>query len=563
MSTSSQRERERGSDAEAPVDLHEAETQAPGVAHGEFEFDFQEATAGRYEYVRDIGVGGMGRVMLARDTLLQREVAVKVLEVSPDSEVQDGTARFVREATITASLVHPGIVPIYDLGQTPGDQHFFIMQVVEGVTFRDLLVRARMATASRAARVPHFLSILVRVCQAVGYAHHKGIVHLDLKPTNIMEGAFGEVMVMDWGVAKRAEELGRASPKHSGPEPQALSEDEKTPTHEVIGTPGFMAPEQYYGEPNRLGPATDVFALGVILYEILSSGKPFPGKNASEIRMAVCTGCWMPLQTAAKTSGAKRIPRELVAICEKALAAEPASRYPSAREMGDDVQAYMEHRAVSAFRENPYRLLRRWQRRHRAAGAALLGAAMAAMVGMALWLVDYTSWQQHLRVFEQLVAQGREDYTRVIHKAEWTKLVLARAQLASTEQREELAAELRSMQTKSYLAAQHLRSAIRALLTAQREDVDPALCREFRQLWLDEMELARREGLTSYVRISFMRMQGERGRLPWWNWEPYELGRVERLRSWLIRERTGAVDEATEGQEPPTAEDNILSEEAL
>ncbi len=496
----------------------------------EFEFNLEAVTEGRYQYIRDIGAGGMGRVMLARDIELERDVAIKVLEVPIANDDDITVARFIREAKTTAGLVHPGIVPVYDLGHTEDGHHFFIMQVVEGVTLREMLSRAKMEGVDRITHISHFLHLFLRICEAVGYAHHRGIAHLDLKPANIMEGAFGEVMVMDWGVARCIGEQPRATESAAA---DGHPGEGETHGHRVVGTPGFMAPEQYLGEDHPAGVSADVFALGVVLFTILSGEKPFKGNNLGEIQLAVRTGRRLSVQDAAHEADQKPVPKELAAICEQALQLDPAARYPTALELGNDVKAYIENRAISAFHENVFRRSRRWMRRHRSAGAAILGVSGTGVLALVCLFIHFASVQHYLRDFERQIRYRRAGYLKAVRKNEWQERQLERIPASDAERRTEAQVDVRSTRRRRRATAQQLRASIAALLAAQRRAAQPALCREMRQLWLEEMELAIRAGSVDYVQHSFARMQEERGIVPWWTWEPAEFHRVDRIRSWL------------------------------
>lgn len=501
----------------------------------EVTFDLQAVTGGRYEYIREIGAGGMGRVILARDQELCRDVAVKILEVPIVREDDITVARFVREARITAGLVHPGIVPVYDLGHTDEGHHFFFMQVVEGVTIQELLARAKMDRDNRLAHVSHFLSIYLKVCQAVAYAHHKGIIHLDLKPANIMEGPFGEVLVMDWGVSRRMDELTPSKPQETGgiPNSELSTDEDDTDTRRVVGTPGFMAPEQYLGNPAAVGPPADVFALGVILFTILTGERPFKGNNLGEIQLAVRTARRLGVQDAAKQADQKPVPKRLVAICEKALSIDPTERYPSAADLANDIQAYLEDRAISAFRESTLGRTRRWLRRNRGISDALLVLMVTGLLMLSLWLAQSFSAAHYLHRFRGQVHTLREEYEDLTRKALWLKRQMSHTTATNIDRRKQLATELKHIHTSRHLAAQQLRTAITTLLAAQRKEVDPQLARELRELWLEEMGLAMHEGLGEYVKHAFNRMQEERGSLLWWNWEPDEFDMVEAIRKWL------------------------------
>lgn len=516
----------------------------------DFTFNLESVTSGRFAYIREIGAGGMGRVLLAHDGELERDVAVKVLEVPAVNENDVTVARFIREAKITAGLVHPGIVPVYDLGHTPDGHHFFIMQVVEGITLHEMLARAKMDGVDRVTHVSHLLQVFLSVCQAMSYAHHKEVMHLDLKPGNIMEGAFGEVLVMDWGVAKRVAELASEA-RSSGDTSGSTPVGDETTGHKVLGTPGFMAPEQYLGDPGAISPAADVFALGVILFTILTGEKPYQGSTLGEIQLAVRTGRRRSVQEAVQHADQKSVPQELAAICEKALATNPEERYATAIELGADIQAYIENRAISAFRENLSRRIRRWLRRHQAASAAIMSGLCTLLLGLCVWSAHTISLNHYLRDFRRQINARREAFDKATRKAHWLQRQQEHTPKEDAERQQELSREIRKGYRRQRLAAQQLRSAISALLAAQRTGADTNLCRELRELWLAEMDLGIRGGYVDYVQHSFARMQEERGRLPWWNWEPREFHKVDRIRSWLKIQGAAPEDAYPEEESVP------------
>jgi serine/threonine protein kinase len=283
-------------------------------------------TGTRYELVVPVGRGGMGTVYRAHDRELQREVAVKVL----DSVHPDAARRLLREARVIARLEHPGIVPVHDAGTLPDGRVFYAMRLVRG---------SRLDEELRGGRpLPELLRVFERICEAVAFAHAHGVIHRDLKPENVMVGPFGEVLVMDWGVAKMVGEGGGEAPPEGVPERSATAEGTSHGT--VLGTPGFMAPEQARGEVDRIDERADVYALGGILRAFLAGGDP---------------------------AGPPAGPRALVAVCEKALAPDPAARYASARELAAEVAAHLDGLPVSAHREGVADRLRRFGRRYRMA----------------------------------------------------------------------------------------------------------------------------------------------------------------------------------------------------
>ena len=283
----------------------------------------QPAEHARYEIGALIGEGGMGSVYLARDRELDRDVALKLLR-DPAPTV-DERERILREARILASLEHPGIVPIHDVGTLPDGRLFYVMKRVRGERFDDFV------------RGPHSRTELLRaflqVCDALAFAHAAGVIHRDLKPQNVMLGAFGEVLVLDWGVAKASR--GQSPPRIEGASDTAA------------GTPGYMAPEQLNGDADE---RADVYGLGGLLFFLLTRAHP----SATPA-------------TAQQWESGAIIPAPLRAICERARAANPADRYRSVSSMAADVANYLDALPVAAHAEGIIERVRRIALRHRAA----------------------------------------------------------------------------------------------------------------------------------------------------------------------------------------------------
>lgn len=288
----------------------------------------------RYRILGTLGRGGMATVFLAFDRELDREVALKVLDI-PDTGGQLAE-RMLREARVVARLEHPGIVPIHDVGVLPDGRVFYAMKRVKGQRLDQL---THVALNER-------LRLFQKICEAVAFAHARGIIHRDLKPENIMAGGFGEVLVMDWGLAKV---LGKpVSEKPTGgqdPEPETPLTNHGT----IMGTPSYMAPEQKSGDISKLNERTDVYALGAILYFLLAGSAP----SAAEPSVK---------QPPRRMKG--EVSRALEAICLKAMAEEPQQRYSGAAELGDDIARYTSGLSVTAYRENPLEALQRWLSRH-------------------------------------------------------------------------------------------------------------------------------------------------------------------------------------------------------
>ncbi|MGL4422562.1 MAG: serine/threonine-protein kinase, partial [Gemmataceae bacterium] len=295
-----------------------------------------------YTLVSFLGEGGMGVVLRAEDTILRRMVAIKYLS---DRFASDSTAalRFRAEAAITAQLPHPGIPPIHAVGTLSDGRPYLVMKLIEGRTFQELL-------REFGPRNPRALAIFTSLCQTVAYAHSRGVIHRDLKFVNVMVGAFGEVQVMDWGLAKRMDRLPpREAEFRSVPTPvlsvnpatetsqatgawtpaDSSEDDSATQTGTVLGTPAFMAPEQARGELHRLAPATDVFALGVMLYQILT-GRSFHDSASRSILESLHHGTFLEQRQQLQACGAEP---SWIQLCDACLEADPSARPTDAGEL--------------------------------------------------------------------------------------------------------------------------------------------------------------------------------------------------------------------------------------
>ncbi len=289
-----------------------------------------------YEVLEKISEGGMGLVYKVRETSLKREVALKICrtELKPEDRNPQEVREFTNEAFMTAHLDHPGVVPIYALAKDAEGRPFFAMKKVEGLRWKDLLhpeglrePGQREVVQKRAEQMSlrdHF-NVLLKVCDAVAYAHSKGILHRDLKPENIMLGDFGEVYVMDWGLAMYFDERSEYR-RVPGLKPQ------------LAGTPHYIAPEMVRGEMTALCPASDVYLLGGILYEILTGSPPHDGATIRELLQKVAEGEVPPPE---EICGPDLIPAALSRIVMKALAPRLEDRYPTVLEFQREVREYM------------------------------------------------------------------------------------------------------------------------------------------------------------------------------------------------------------------------------
>jgi eukaryotic-like serine/threonine-protein kinase len=304
------------------------------VAKLQAEIQVPDLAGTRYSVVRHLARGGMGSVWLADDTVLNRRVALKVLDLVAPAD--DLGARLLREARILAGLEHPGIVPVHDAGTLADGRAFYSMKYVEGQT-----LARHIAGKSLSER----LRLLERIAEPLDFAHARGFIHRDLKPENVMIGAFGEVLVMDWGLAK-AGATGRKSAEDEIFMVVPSTQDSSRVTGQggVLGTPGYMSPEQARGSTNEVDHRTDIFSLGAILAFMLT------GMASGEV----------PAATSA-------VPRPLRAIFEKAMAADPNARYQSAGEMAADTVRYLRGEPVLAHPEGLLERVGRIYARHRTA----------------------------------------------------------------------------------------------------------------------------------------------------------------------------------------------------
>ena len=285
----------------------------------------------KYRLLEELGRGGMGTVFLAEDRVLGRKVALKVVGTGASDPA--AAARMLREARVVARLEHPGIVPVHDAGTLPDGRMFYAMKRVDG---------RRLDEIAGGSPLPERLRTFQKVCEAVAFAHAHGVLHRDLKPENVMVGPFGEVLVMDWGVARMTE----AAPEAATPAP-AAGPAGATADGAIVGTPAYMSPEQASGRPG-VGPAADVYALGGLLYFLLTGRPPFDADAARRRARGEASLAPRPAREADAS-----VPPALEAICARAMAAEPAARYASAEELAAEVARYLDGARVLAYREGP------------------------------------------------------------------------------------------------------------------------------------------------------------------------------------------------------------------
>jgi serine/threonine protein kinase len=343
----------------------------------------------RYRVLRPHAQGGLGEVFVALDRELQRQVVLK--EIRPEyAHDLNSRGRFIQEAEVTGGLEHPGIVPVYGLGAYADGRPFYAMRFIRGESLKDAISRLHEGGPGRDAQeqaraLRGLLTRVIAVCNAVAYAHSRGVLHRDLKPANVMLGQFGETLVVDWGLAKA---VGRETTTvgngldESSLRPQLADGIEATQEGAAMGTPAYMSPEQAAGKLDKLGPDSDVYSLGATLYTLLTGKALVEGRTVGEVLRKVQQGEWRPPRQMKPD-----VPPALDAVCCKALALRPEERYGSALELAADVERWLAGEPVSAWAEPWAVRARRWLGRHRTLVTSAAAVVAVALVGMTLGVV--------------------------------------------------------------------------------------------------------------------------------------------------------------------------------
>ena len=353
----------------------------------------------RFRILRLHRSGGLGLVYVARDDELHREVALKEIR-EQHAHDPDSRSRFVQEAEITGRLEHPGIIPVYGMGTYADGRPFYAMRFIKGDNLKDAIARFHEADVSgrepgeRTLVMRELLGRFVAVCNAMAYAHSRGILHRDLKPTNILLGPFGETLVVDWGLAKpvgRPKEASRTD--EATLRPDSAGSSKMTLAGDTPGTPAYMSPEQAAGDVDRLGLSSDVYSLGATLYCLLTGKPPFEDPDVVLVLGKVRRGEFPP------PSAIKRgIDPALEAICLKAMALVPDGRYASSIALADDIEHWLADEPVSAWREPLSVRARRWRRRNRALVASTAAVLAFGLIGLAAFATVVTGKNRELDV---------------------------------------------------------------------------------------------------------------------------------------------------------------------
>ncbi len=409
----------------------------------------------------EIGRGGIGRVMVAFDEHLGREVAVKELlpvrvggsldkirvrpsksdgklngQVKPVMSMERVSAlvaRFLREARVTGQLEHPNIVPVYELGRSADDTLYYTMKMVRGRTLAEAL-EACGGLTERLALLPHFVDL----CQAIAYAHSRGVVHRDLKPENVMLGEFGETVVLDWGLAKvrgsqdlRGQEIER--------EIQELRDvaGGQTVDGTALGTPAYMSPEQAEGDLDAIDERSDVWSLGAVLFQILTGRPPYEGATAYEVIGKVLKDPVRPVTEVTPTA-----PGELAAVCNKALSREPRDRYQGARELASEVNAHLTGGRVRAYDYSFSDLARRLFARYRVAFVTG-GISLLLLISLGVWsYLRVVADRDRAQVLQATAEKARTDARLKMAEAHWEGARAAKLRRGMLEARAKLRSSL-------------------------------------------------------------------------------------------------------------------------
>lgn len=358
----------------------------------------------RYEFQGVVGEGGMGVVHRVLDTDTRRALALKVLRdpdshhphthpTSGDSPTREEKllGRFLEEARVTAQLDHPNVVPVHELGVDAEGRAYFTMKLVKGDDLR--VVFAAVAKERDGWSLPRAIEVFLKICDAVGYAHAKGVIHRDLKPANVMVGKYGEVYVMDWGLARVLADPERRDLRVKSREPKPANDASSdlsasdspvvTMDGDVVGTPSYMPPEQAEFDASKIGPWSDVYSLGSMLYELLAGFPPYQDGVArrSAYEVLALVNCGPPPSLAIV---APQADPELVAICQKAMQRDPRQRYETMIDLGNDLRAWIEHRVVSVYESGLLAESKKWVRRNRTLAATIVLALVFITVLIAV-----------------------------------------------------------------------------------------------------------------------------------------------------------------------------------
>ncbi len=369
----------------------------------------------RFTFLRVHQKGGLGCVSIALDEELHREIALKeILPAHADHE--ENRNRFIREAEITGALEHPGVVPVYSLGQFADGRPFYAMRFIHGMNLQAAVYdffRDTAPSAEKQLRFRQLVAKIIHVCHAIEYAHSRGVIHRDIKPSNIMLGDYGETLVVDWGLAKTVDDPAMTD-ESIAPKVQTTHRASSTSTQigRVVGTPSFMSPEQAAGRLDSLDATSDIYSIGATLYYVMTGAPPFKGTEDEVLGNVQMSRFPAPRQIN------PHAPRALEAICLKAMARLPKDRYRSAREMSDDLERFMADERVLAYKEPLPARTWRWIRNHKPLVLSTAAALTVAVTALTIGVVLLSAANVRERTARELAQENFAEATRQRELAE-------------------------------------------------------------------------------------------------------------------------------------------------
>ena len=358
----------------------------------------------KYIIDRTIGKGGMGAVLSTVDQDIRRKVAMKIM-LTADSTNTPKVKRFLEEAQITGQLEHPNIVPVHEIGIDEDLKIYFTMKLVQGEDLETILAKCEddRDTYPEKFSLGNLIQLFMKLCDGISYAHSKGVIHRDLKPENIMIGNFGEVLVMDWGIAKIIGQQDTALEEKRSPNPNESDKHTQTMEGIVLGTPAYMSPEQAWGNVSELGERSDIFSLGAILYKILTFHAPYEGENLRAILKKAQDHAFVSPDIRAPQ---QNVPPELNAVCMKAMAFEQGKRYATVLDLKKDLQLYLDGKSVSAKKDSLFVVAKKWVLRNKIATAGIAAAVLCLVAGITATSMYESKKKQEM--IGHLLNQGKQ-----------------------------------------------------------------------------------------------------------------------------------------------------------
>ncbi len=450
----SYQESEHGSDTLIePAETGESET-GPAQLHGP---GLQPGDEGKYLISGEVGHGGMGVILNAYDTDIKRDVAMKVI-TSGWHDTREYTERFIKEAQVQGQLEHPNICPVHELGVDSDGRVYFTMKMVKGYSLAQLIKENREKKIRAPKRLTEILNIFLKICDGMAFAHSRDIIHRDLKPDNIMVGDFGEVYVMDWGLAKL---LGEDDESKEGlviDNRSGGSDTMKTITGSVVGTPAYMPPEQAAGLVEKMDERSDIYSLGALLYELLALEPPYPEKNAWEVLSKIQNEMPPPPSS---SELAKTDSPELDSIVMKCLEKNREKRYQTVQELKHEIELFLSGRPIGAMNYSPWQVFTKWVERNKILSTAIAAVLLVIVSAAAIAYVNMSrSWKS-----EQQARLRAEENTRVAINA-----------LSETERQKGIADEQRTRAEEQKQVAEKRQK--EAELSALKSRLNLAMTRE-------------------------------------------------------------------------------------